>query len=68
MLPKEIINILQNYQSEVSEEISNINLAIDRIKDGLNTVNSVLIDEFSAFAKNKVDLVCNNCGKIVKPK
>lgn len=52
MFPEEIVKILQKYQSEVSEEISNINLAIDRIKDGLNSVNSVLIDEFSTFAKN----------------
>lgn len=52
MLPEEIINILQNYQSEVSEEISNINLAMDRIKDAINSVSCVLMNEVLSFSKN----------------
>lgn len=52
MFPEEIINILQDYQSEVSEEISNINLAIDRIKDAINSVSCILMNEVLSFSKN----------------
>ena len=52
MLPEEIINILQNYQSEVSEEISNINLSLDRIKDAINSVSCILMNEVLSFSKN----------------
>ena len=52
MLPDNIANILTKYQDDISEEISSINLAITRIKDALNTVNSILINELSSYAKN----------------
>lgn len=52
MLPENIVNILNKYNSEIAEEISSINLAITRISDALNTVNSVLINELSSYARN----------------
>ena len=52
MLPEEIVNILQNYQAEVSEEISNINLSLDRIKDAINSVSCILMNEVLSFSKN----------------
>lgn len=52
MLPEEIVNILSKYQNEVAEEISNINLAIKKINDELNSISYVLIDELSRYAKN----------------
>lgn len=52
MLPEHIISILNKYNSEIMEEISSINLAITRISDALSTVNSVLINELSAYARN----------------
>lgn len=42
MLPDNIIDTLQKYQDSISEEISVINLSIERISDALNTVNSIL--------------------------
>ena len=52
MLPTEIITILSKYQNEVAEEISNINLAIEKIASELKSVSSVLVDELSSYAKN----------------
>lgn len=52
ILPEEIVHILNEYDKEVAEEISNINLAISKIKHELESVNNVLIDELSAYAKN----------------
>lgn len=52
MLPEHIVNILNTYGDNISEEVSSINLAITRISDALNTVNSILINEMSAYAKN----------------
>lgn len=52
MLPKDIIDILSKYQNEVAEEISSINLAIEKINSQLNTVNVVLMEELMVFAKN----------------
>lgn len=42
MIPDDIIDILQKYQDDVAEEISVINLSIERISDALNTVNNIL--------------------------
>lgn len=50
MIPENIVNILNKYNDSIAEEISAINLAITRISDALNTVNSVLINELSSFA------------------
>ena len=50
MLPEDIVNILNKYDDSIAEEISAINLAITRISDALNTVNSILINELSSFA------------------
>ena len=52
MLPEHIVRTLSKYNSEIAEEISSINLAITRISDALGTVNSVLINELSAYARN----------------
>lgn len=52
MLPKEIIEILQNNNELVSEEISNINLAIQRISDALQSASNVLMDEVNSYAQN----------------
>ena len=60
MLPKNIANILNKYNDSISEEISSINLAITRISDALNAVNSILINEMSSYARNTG---INNVGK-----
>ena len=52
MLPEEIVKLIQKYQSEVSEEISNINLAIDKIKDELDSISRVLMNEVLSYSKN----------------
>lgn len=53
MLPENIKQILLKYADGVTEEISTINKSIDRIKDSLSTVNSIIINELSAKAKNQ---------------
>ena len=52
MFPNEIKQILEKYNDEVAEEISNINLAAERIKDALKSVNTVLMQELISYAKN----------------
>lgn len=52
MLPEEIIEIIQKYQNQISEEISNINLLIDRIKDELSSISTVLMNEVISYSKN----------------
>lgn len=52
MIPEKIINILLKYQNEVAEEISNINLATEKISTELKSVSSVLVDELVSYAKN----------------
>lgn len=52
MLPKEVVDVLLKYESEVAEEISNINLAVDKIKCQLKTVSSILVGELVSYAKN----------------
>ena len=52
MIPDEIITIISKYKPEVAEEISSINLAINKISDNINSISSVLIDELGSYAKN----------------
>lgn len=52
MLTNEIVEILQKYQGQVAEEISNINLAIEKIKDELNSTSLVLMHEVLSYSKN----------------
>ena len=52
MFPDEIKQILEKYNSEVAEEISSINLATERIRDALKSVNSFLIGELVSYSKN----------------
>ena len=56
MLPENIKQILLKYSDGVTEEISTINKSIDRIKDSLSTVNSIVINELSAKAKNQTPI------------
>lgn len=56
MLPENIKQILLKYTDGVTEEISTINKSIDRIKDSLSTVNSIIINELSAKAKNQTPI------------
>lgn len=56
MLPENIKQILLKYADGVTEEISTINKSIDRIKDSLNTVNNIIINELSAKAKNQTPI------------
>lgn len=55
MLPDNIKQILYKYNSEVAEEISNINLATERIIDELKSVNNVLMHELMTYAKNGIN-------------
>lgn len=52
MLPEDIVKIINKYNDSIAEEISAINLAITRISDALNAINSILINELSSFATN----------------
>lgn len=52
MLPDEISSILLKRHDLVAEEISKINLSIDKIIDELKSVNYVLINNLSSYAKN----------------
>lgn len=52
MLPDEVKRILEKYNKEVAEEISNINRATEKIIDELNSVSNVLVDELASYAKN----------------
>ena len=51
MLPKDITVLLLKYSDSISEEISAINLAIERIEDALSTVNHIIINELLIYAK-----------------
>ena len=52
MIPEEIINLLLRYNSQIVEEISVINLSIERIKDSLQTVNSVIAENLYKQIQN----------------
>lgn len=51
MLPEDVVSVLMKHQGDVAEEISNINLAIERISDALKLTNALLIDSLSSYAK-----------------
>lgn len=52
MIDRKIIEILRNHSNEVAEEISSINLAINRISDALNSVSDFLMSELLSYSKN----------------
>ena len=52
MIPDGICNILSKYDDQISEEISVINLSIERIKDSLNNVNQVIATNLCNHIKN----------------
>lgn len=52
MFPEEIVEIIQKYQNQVSEEISNINLSVDKIKDELDSISMILMNEVISYSKN----------------
>lgn len=52
MIDNQIIEILNKYHSEVAEEISNINMAIKKIKNELKLVSDCLIGELLSYSKN----------------
>lgn len=51
MFTKEIIEIIQKYQDIVAEEISNINISIDKIKHKLKSMSGVLMDEVMSYSR-----------------
>lgn len=52
MIDSKIIEILRNHNNEVAEEISSINLSINRISDALNSVSDFLMNELLSYSKN----------------
>lgn len=51
MINDNIVKILNKYNLEVAEEISSINLAIERITNSLQVVNNILADKLSSNVK-----------------
>ncbi len=56
MFTKEIIEIIQKYQDIAAEEISNINISIDKIKHELKTMSGVLMDEVMSYSKSNENI------------
>lgn len=56
MFTKEIIEIIQKYQDITAEEISNINISIDKIKHELKTMSGVLMDEVMSCSKSNENI------------
>lgn len=52
MIDNKIVEILEKYHNEVAEEISNINLAIRKIRGELKLVSDCLIGELLSYSKN----------------
>ena len=52
MIDSKIVEILNKHNTEVAEEISNINLAIKKIKNELKLVSDCLIGELLLYSKN----------------
>lgn len=52
MIDSKIVEILNKHNTEVAEEISNINLAIKKIKNELKLVSDCLIGELLSYSKN----------------
>lgn len=51
MFTKETIEIIQKYQDIAAEEISNINISIDKIKYELKSMSGVLMDEVMSYSR-----------------
>lgn len=52
MIDDKIVEILQKYHNELIDEISNINLAIQRIQDELKFISNCLMDDLLSYGKN----------------
>ena len=52
MIPEYIQNIILRYDKEVCNEISAINLAIERIKDSLKVINEVISSDLFSYMKS----------------
>lgn len=52
MIPEDIQNIILRYDKEVCNEISAINLAIERIKDSLKVINEVISSDLFSYMKS----------------
>lgn len=52
MIDDKIVEILEKYHNELIDEISNINLAIQRIKDELKFISNCLMDDLLSYGKN----------------
>lgn len=52
MIPEDIQNIILRYNKEVCNEISAINLAIERIKDSLKVINEVISSDLFSYMKS----------------
>lgn len=52
MIDSKIVDILEKYHSELANEISNINLAIQRIQDELIFISNCLMDDLLSYGKN----------------
>ena len=52
MIDSKIVDILEKYHSELANEISNINLAIQRIQDELKFISNCLMDDLVSYGKN----------------
>ena len=51
MFTKETIEIIQKYQDIAAEEISNINISIDKIKYELKSMSRILMDEVMSYSR-----------------
>lgn len=52
MIDSKIVDILEKHHSELANEISNINLAIQRIQDELKFISNCLMDDLLSYGKN----------------
>lgn len=52
MIDDKIVEILEKYHNELIDEISNINLAIQRIQDELKFISNCLMDDLLSYGKN----------------
>lgn len=56
MFTKETIEIIQKYQDIAAEEISNINISIDKIKYELKSMSRILMDEVMSCLKSNENI------------
>lgn len=52
MIPEDIEKIVLQYDREVCNEISSINLAIERIKDSFKVINDVISSDLFSYMKS----------------